>query len=92
MIDEEAEAIKELKALPNDKLMLVPHTRYKLQCAAEGCKKYWNVYDFGISPFFLIRKRWYDLSGCNYYCGQHFKQYTKIVDKQGTTIERLIAL
>lgn len=83
------QAIEDLKSMTKDQLLLVDHNKHTLECCVGGCKKYWNVKDFGISPWFFIRGKWYDLLNINYSCETHFKSAKEYPLKSGTCIERL---
>lgn len=86
---EEIAARKELLSLPFSQLELIPYKKYKLECCAVECKRYWNVRDYGVSPMFLIRKRFYDLNK-PYCCDKHFKSTTGYALKSELSKERLI--
>ena|SRR5882757_1693300 len=83
------QAIGDIKKMDRYQLSLVDHSKHTLECCVEGCRKYWNVKDFGISPWFLIRGKWYDLLNANYSCDKHFKLSKDFPPKKDNCIQRL---
>lgn len=82
--DEEV-AITEVLKMSTSELELLEFTKYKLCCAVIGCTRHWNVKDFGIAPYYLIRRKFYDLSNVILVCKEHFKLNKNLPLKANTS-------
>jgi hypothetical protein len=70
-----------IRSLPEDRLeMLEPELR-KWRCCIEGCDRFSRIKDFGISPIYRWRKKWFDVTHTVLYCGKHWKYFKRVPEK-----------
>ncbi len=70
------EAVRELKRMSDEELLLVPYTELKWVCQTKGCTNGTIVRDYGIGPiYFHPRKsiRWFDIRTWYWSCCKHNK-------------------
>jgi hypothetical protein len=74
-MDEEREALEELKAMTPEQLDKVPADVFRWLCCVKGCDRSTKVKSFATMPIVYWRKRWIDLRRMVWYCGQHWKTH-----------------
>lgn len=83
-MDEEQEAINELKAMSREELDNVAYDLKKWVCQCKGCINGTKVRDYGISPqyFWPCKKGgWINLNTNFFICGKHNHWIKKLVRK-----------
>ena len=88
-MSEEEEAIKELLAMTDKKLDLVPYDTVKLICQAKGCKRFTRVRDYGLkdvyySKRFIGKEKWHDIKHRFFLCAKHWKFYDRLIKRFDT--------
>ncbi len=83
---EEENAIKEMMAMSNEELLLVPHTIVKWICQAKGCIRHTKAKDYGIAPVYFhprLKGRWHDTTKYYYLCAKHYKLENRLAKRFG---------
>lgn len=81
MIDEEQEAINELKSMSRTELDNVDYTLKKWICQCKGCTRGTKVRDYGIAPWYYWPKKgegWLNLDTNYFMCGGHYPRMKKM--------------
>lgn len=72
----EPEDMPDVRSLTPEELALVPCDIGKWRCAAEDCRCYARVKDYGIYPMVQFRRNdWVDVTRNLLFCAQHWKLY-----------------
>lgn len=84
----EEEAIKELKAMSEPELALVPFDTVKFVCTVKGCKRHTKARDYGIGPVYYHSKmtgKWHNVQTGFFTCAIHWKFYQKLLKNYSET-------
>lgn len=90
MDSEEKEAIKEMMAMSDEEIIMVPFETVKWICQAKGCNRHTKVRDYGISPTYFhpkMKGRWRNVLECYFLCAKHWKLHERLL--KGFSWERI---
>lgn len=85
-MNDEEEAIKELMAMSESEIEMVPFDVVKLICQVKGCKCYKRIRDYGLSPLYYVKQhkgKWWNIDNTFLLCSKHWKFYEKLVKLYG---------
>lgn len=77
----EEEAIKEMIAMNDQEILMVPFDTVKWICQAKGCNRHTKLRDYGISPIYYhpkMKGRWQDLTKTFFLCSKHWKFHERL--------------
>jgi hypothetical protein len=73
--------------IPEDILLKMPFTVWRIRCGVFGCKRYTHLRDYGFFPIFYHpkghREKWWNIDRVYFVCSDHWK-----IIKRGGLVDR----